>query len=71
MPPARDGGIISMIRFLALDYVKQGSCNATCLGTVDTPLLQDRLNAFADPVQARKDFVLTDGVGPVYNYITY
>ena len=32
-------------------------------GTVDTPSLQGRINAFADPVQARKDFVARQPMG--------
>jgi 2-keto-3-deoxy-L-fuconate dehydrogenase len=30
---------------------------------VDTPSLQGRINAFADPVQARKDFVARQPMG--------
>lgn len=49
--------VIGMTKSVALDYVKQGvRCNAICPGTVDTPSLQERLNAYADPRQARKDF---------------
>jgi len=44
--------------------VKQGiRCNAVCPGTVDTPSLQGRINAFADPVQARKDFIARQPMG--------
>jgi 2-keto-3-deoxy-L-fuconate dehydrogenase len=44
--------------------VKQGvRCNAICPGTVDTPSLQGRINAFADPVQARKDFIARQPMG--------
>lgn len=54
---ATKSAVIGMTKSIALDYVKQGiRCNAICPGTVDTPSLQERLNAFADPVQARKDF---------------
>ena len=54
---ATKAAVIGMTKSIALDYVKQGiRCNAICPGTVDTPSLQERLNAFADPVQARKDF---------------
>lgn len=54
---ATKAAVTGMTRSVALDYVKQGiRCNAICPGTVDTPSLQERLNAFADPVQARKDF---------------
>jgi 2-keto-3-deoxy-L-fuconate dehydrogenase len=51
-------GVIGLTKAVAADYVKQGiRCNAVCPGTVDTPSLQGRINAFADPVQARKDFI--------------
>ena len=54
---ATKAAVIGLTKSVALDYVKQGiRCNAICPGTVDTPSLQERLNAFADPVQARKDF---------------
>ena len=49
---------------MAIDYVKRGiRCNAVCPGTIDTPSLGDRINAFADPVQARKDFVARQPMG--------
>jgi len=32
-------------------------------GTVDTPSLGERINAFADPVQARKDFIARQPMG--------
>ena len=54
---ATKAAVIGMTKSVALDYVKQGiRCNAICPGTVDTPSLQERLDAFADPGQARKDF---------------
>jgi NAD(P)-dependent dehydrogenase (short-subunit alcohol dehydrogenase family) len=51
-------------RALAVDHVKQGiRVNCICPGTVDTPSLGDRIKAFADPVQARKDFVARQPLG--------
>ena len=38
-------------------------CNAIAPGTVDTPSLGDRINSYADPVQARKDFVARQPMG--------
>lgn len=32
-------------------------------GTVDTPSLHDRINAFPDPVAARKDFIARQPMG--------
>ncbi len=54
---ATKAAVIGLTKSVACDYVKQGiRCNAVCPGTVDTPSLQTRLNAFDDPVQARRDF---------------
>jgi 2-keto-3-deoxy-L-fuconate dehydrogenase len=56
--------VIGMTKALAMDYVKSGiRVNAICPGTVDTPSLGDRINAFADPEQARKDFIARQPMG--------
>jgi 2-keto-3-deoxy-L-fuconate dehydrogenase len=61
---ATKAAVIGMTKSIAADYIKQGiRCNAICPGTVDTPSLQGRINAFADPVQARKDFVARQPMG--------
>lgn len=50
--------VIGFTKSIAADYVREGvRCNAIAPGTIDTPSLQGRIDAFADPVQARKDFV--------------
>jgi 2-keto-3-deoxy-L-fuconate dehydrogenase len=56
--------VIGFTKAIAADYVKQGlRCNAVCPGTIDTPSLQERMNALPDPVQARKDFVARQPMG--------
>ena len=56
--------VIGFTKAIAADYVKSGiRCNAVCPGTVDTPSLQGRINAFPDPVQARKDFISRQPMG--------
>ncbi len=56
--------VIGMTKALAMDHVRQGiRVNAICPGTVDTPSLGDRINAFADPEQARKDFIARQPMG--------
>jgi 2-keto-3-deoxy-L-fuconate dehydrogenase len=56
--------VIGLTKSVAMDYVKRGvRCNAICPGTVDTPSLHDRINAFDDPVQARKDFIARQPMG--------
>lgn len=61
---ASKAAVIGLTKAIAADFVRQGiRCNAICPGTVDTPSLQQRINAFADPVQARKDFVARQPMG--------
>ncbi len=61
---ASKAAVAGFTRALAIDHVKQNiRVNCVCPGTVDTPSLGDRVNAFADPVQARKDFVARQPMG--------
>ena len=61
---ASKAAVIGLTKSIAADTVGKGiRCNAVCPGTVDTPSLQGRINAFADPVQARKDFVARQPMG--------
>jgi 2-keto-3-deoxy-L-fuconate dehydrogenase len=56
--------VIGLTKSIAADYVADGiRCNAICPGTVDTPSLQDRINANADPVAARKAFIARQPMG--------
>jgi 2-keto-3-deoxy-L-fuconate dehydrogenase len=57
-------GVIGLTKSVAADYVARGiRCNAICPGTVATPSLEDRINAFADPVAARADFIKRQPMG--------
>jgi NAD(P)-dependent dehydrogenase (short-subunit alcohol dehydrogenase family) len=61
---ASKAAVIGLTKSVAADYVRRGiRCNAICPGTVDTPSLGDRINAFADPTQARKDFIARQPMG--------
>lgn len=61
---ASKAAVIGLTKSVAADYVGQGiRCNSICPGTVDTPSLGDRINAFADPVEARKAFVARQPMG--------
>jgi 2-keto-3-deoxy-L-fuconate dehydrogenase len=61
---ASKAAVIGLTKAVAADYVTQGiRCNALCPGTVDTPSLQDRINAYADPVEARKNFIARQPMG--------
>jgi 2-keto-3-deoxy-L-fuconate dehydrogenase len=56
--------VIGLTKSVAADFVGNGiRCNAVCPGTVDTPSLQDRINAFPDPVAARQAFVARQPMG--------
>ena len=56
--------VIGLTKSVAADYVADGiRCNAICPGTVDTPSLQDRINANTNPVAARKAFVARQPMG--------
>ena len=61
---ATKAAVIGLTKAIAADYVKLGiRCNCIGPGTVDTPSLGDRINAFADPVQAKKDFIARQPMG--------
>ena len=61
---ASKAAVAGFTRALAVDHVKQNiRVNCVCPGTVDTPSLGERINAFADPVQARKDFINRQPMG--------
>jgi len=61
---ASKAAVAGFTRALAIDHVKQGiRVNCICPGTVDTPSLGERISAFADPVQARKDFIARQPMG--------
>ena len=61
---ASKAAVAGFTRALAIDHVKQNiRVNCVCPGTVDTPSLGDRINAFADPAQARKDFIARQPMG--------
>ena len=56
--------VVGLTKSVAADFVGKGiRCNAIAPGTVDTPSLQDRINSYPDPVQARKDFVARQPMG--------
>ena len=56
--------VIGFTKSVAIDFIKQGvRCNAICPGTVETPSLEGRIGAFADPVKARRDFIARQPMG--------
>ncbi|MGI9499522.1 MAG: SDR family oxidoreductase [Geminicoccaceae bacterium] len=56
--------VIGLTRSVAADFVGRGiRCNAVCPGTVQSPSLDQRIDAFDDPMQARKDFIARQPMG--------
>ncbi|NXV13951.1 BDH2 dehydrogenase, partial [Cepphus grylle] len=50
--------VIGLTKSVAADFIEQGiRCNCVCPGTVDTPSLQERIQARPNPEQALKDFL--------------
>jgi 2-keto-3-deoxy-L-fuconate dehydrogenase len=61
---ASKAAVIGLTKSVAAEYVTKGiRCNALCPGTVETPSLEDRLQAYADPAAARRDFVARQPMG--------
>jgi 2-keto-3-deoxy-L-fuconate dehydrogenase len=61
---ASKAAIIGITKSLAKDFVGNGiRCNAIAPATVESPSLQDRINAEQDPVQAKKDFIARQPMG--------
>ena len=56
--------VIGLTKAVAMDFVGRGiRCNVICPGTVDTPSLEGRIAASADPEAARRDFVARQPMG--------
>lgn len=61
---ASKAAVIGLTKSVAADFVMQGiRCNCICPGTVDTPSLQDRINVFEDPAEARRNFIARQPMG--------
>jgi len=61
---ASKAAVAGFTRALAIDHVRQNiRVNCVCPGTVETPSLAERIRAFADPAQARRDFIARQPMG--------
>ncbi len=61
---ASKAAVIGLTKAVAADFVTKGiRCNAIAPGTVDTPSLDARIKAYADPVEARKAFIARQPMG--------
>jgi 2-keto-3-deoxy-L-fuconate dehydrogenase len=56
--------VLGLTKSVAIDFVAKGiRCNAICPGTVQSPSLDQRINAAADPVEARRAFIARQPMG--------
>ena len=61
---ASKAAVIGLTKSVAADYISRGiRCNAICPGTVESPSLQARIDAFDDPVEARRAFIARQPLG--------
>jgi 2-keto-3-deoxy-L-fuconate dehydrogenase len=61
---ATKAAVIGLTKSVAADFIRQGiRCNCLCPGTVESPSLEARIAAFADPVKARSDFIARQPLG--------
>ncbi|MBL8709769.1 MAG: SDR family oxidoreductase [Rhodospirillaceae bacterium] len=61
---ASKAAVIGLTKSVAADFVGKGiRCNAVCPGTVQTPSLDERINAQADAEAARKAFISRQPMG--------
>jgi len=61
---ASKAAVIGLTKAIAADFVTKGiRCNAIGPGTVDTPSLAERINAFPDPIEARRMFIARQPMG--------
>ena len=56
--------VVGLTKSVAKDFLSKGvRCNAICPGTVESPSLEERIQAFDDPVSARRDFIARQPMG--------
>ena len=61
---ASKAAVVGLTKAVAADFVMKGiRCNAIAPGTVDTPSLGERINAYDDPVEARRMFIARQPMG--------
>jgi len=61
---ASKGGVWALTKAMAADYIAENiRVNCVCPGTIDTPSLGRRIQAFANPEKARADFIARQPMG--------
>ncbi|MGK2907881.1 MAG: SDR family oxidoreductase [Desulfuromonadales bacterium] len=63
---ATKAALIGLTKSVAADFVARGiRCNAVCPGTVQSPSLDQRINALPDPEKARQAFIARQPMGRI------
>lgn len=63
---ATKAALIGLTKSVAVDFIASGiRCNAVCPGTVQSPSLDERINALPDPLEARKAFIARQPMGRI------
>jgi len=61
---ASKGGVWALTKAMAADYITENiRVNCVCPGTIHTPSLERRIQAFPDPEKARVDFIARQPMG--------
>lgn len=61
---ASKAAVIGLTKAVARDFIRSGvRCNALCPGTTDSPSLQARIRATADPEETRRAFLARQPMG--------
>jgi len=61
---ASKGGVWALTKAMAADYLSEHiRVNCVCPGTISTPSLERRIQAFADPEKARAEFIARQPMG--------
>ena len=61
---ASKGGVWALTKAMAADYIAENiRVNCVCPGTIYTPSLERRIQAFANPEKARADFIARQPMG--------
>lgn len=63
---ATKAALIGLTKSVAADFISRGiRCNAVCPGTVQSPSLDERINALPEPEEARKAFIARQPMGRI------
>ena len=61
---ASKAGVVGLTKAMAIDYLQDRiRVNCVCPGTIYTPSLEQRINAFSDPDKAKQNFISRQPLG--------